>query len=203
MRTPTEALITPRDALITSRDALPVPWDALPISRDAVVVPKDALRVRRDAARVRRDAPRVRRASPTRPGNALCTGRFVDGTPIPIPIPTPTPTPTPTSDLGLRTSDFGLRTSDLGPRISALRLRVRSPVREGTRAFAGSLPGFVLWWRPRPRQSRAGPFGVAAGDELLTSRDTPRANRDRWRLRGRRPLESLRLAPCRPGSAPA
>jgi hypothetical protein len=45
-----------------------------------------------------------------------------------------------TSDLGLRTSDFGSRISDLGSRISALRLRVRSPVREVTRAFECSPP---------------------------------------------------------------
>jgi hypothetical protein len=46
----------------------------------------------------------------------------------------------PISDLGARTSELGPRTSDLGPRISAFRLRVRSPVREVTRAFECSPP---------------------------------------------------------------
>src|SRR5580700_3791119 len=48
--------------------------------------------------------------------------------------------------LGFRKSDFRPRTptSAIGVRISALRLRVRSPVREGTRALEGSPPASFL-----------------------------------------------------------
>jgi hypothetical protein len=60
--------------------------------------------------------------------------------------------PTRMSDVGcpnrMSESDVGALTptSDLGVLISALRLRVRSPVREGTRAFEGSPP--AAWRLP-------------------------------------------------------
>jgi len=96
---------------------------------------------------------------------ALCSERFVD---VPMPMPSDPPTRNSDSD-----SDSD---SAIGPRTSALRLRVRSPVRESTRAFEGSPPprsGFVpsstvhesrradLHLRPPSRERESG--NISAG----------------------------------------
>src|SRR5580698_2936756 len=46
--------------------------------------------------------------------------------------------------LGFRKSDFRPRTPTSDPELGSLRLRVRSPVREGTRALEGSPPASFL-----------------------------------------------------------